>query len=532
MRAARIGALLTLSALAWLACTVRQGTLDPSFHPEGGSGGSGASAAHGGGGQGGGLAGGGQGGTPVHCGGGMPGGDTLWEKTFAPDGAQLATGVAVDAQDNVVAVGWFDAAFTLDGVTLQMSGGLNDSQALVAKWDSGGTLTWAKQSNAGNNGVHQATAVAIDVGNNILVAGDFSGVLAFGPSCQATATGAADAFVAKFAPNGNCLWLKGVPGQGVSLGGIAAIALDKKSADPQDLWVVGSWSGNVDLGTGSKINGGSAGNAFAVKLHGSDGSYLVHQVFGESNPIGPLDKAQFGRAAASDSNGNVFVGATNAGKIQVNGVEYDASGDPHVLLAGLKEDGSFIGNSWTYHVVSKAVVPVGGMATDSAGAVLLTGAYQGAGTGFIQGSFFPDAGGSDAAYIVKLASDASVEWAIGYGNGTSRQDGISIATDSSHNILTFGDFHGSITFDVGNSLINSNVGATALYVAKLSSAGCTRWSKAFGDDGANEAWSIATDSNGDAYIAGAYKGKIQFGVSQAPESTDNKSNFFLVKLSK
>jgi hypothetical protein len=534
MRAARLGALVALSALGWLTCTIRTGTLDPGFNPQGGHGGAGAG--QGGGGQGGTAGGGGQagtggglGGTGAQGGGGGQGGcgpsceGTVWEKTFADPGNQIATGLAFGSPGLVV-VGWYDQPFTFGATSLPLDGSL--SQAFVADLDADGNVSWVVRSDgAGVTGEHKATAVALDSVGNILVTGTFSGQISFGGSCTGymqTVAGAQDTFIVKLAPgDGSCVWQK-------SYNGVTPASSQQPRAIASDsannMWVVGGYQGQVHFDAPTETSTG-ADDMFVTSVT-FDGSTQLRAVYGSG-----VAKSQVARAVAVDSNGRAYVAAGNAGTITWNSTAYDAQGQNDIFISGYESDLTPLAGSWVKTMRNDAVLPaVGGMTVDSLNHVLLTGSYRGTNIGF-GADPLPDSGATDSAYLVRFDAGGAVQWQMGYGDSAGTQLGVDVAVDGSDDMLALGAFHGTIDF--GDGVVHTTLGTPAaaadIYVAKLEPSGSCMWSKDFGGHGANEPTSVVGDDQGNVYIAGGYRDDIQFGPNPAPTSASGL-DLFVVKL--
>ncbi|HBE35201.1 MAG TPA: hypothetical protein DD990_28875, partial [Cyanobacteria bacterium UBA11368] len=110
-------------------------------------------------------------------------------------------------------------------------------------------------------------------------------------------------------------------------------------------------------------------------------------------------------------------------------------------------------------------------------------------------------------FVAKRGSDGSVAWAKNLG-GSSFEVGSSIATDSSGNTYTIGRFSGTATF--GSTTLTSN-GSEDIFVAKLGSDGSVAWAKSFGGSGGDFGNSIATDSSGNLYTTGDFTDTATFG---------------------
>lgn len=106
-------------------------------------------------------------------------------------------GVAVDSEDNVIAVGV--AASPVNCGSAPTSGPTT-SGIFVAKFAKDGTHLWTRMFGNGN-----PLGVAVDSTDNIWVTGACSGSISFGGTALACAT-STDAFIAKFAPSSSHLF--------------------------------------------------------------------------------------------------------------------------------------------------------------------------------------------------------------------------------------------------------------------------------------------------------------------------------------
>jgi len=90
----------------------------------------------------------------------------------------------------------FDGTATFEGTNLTSAGGYD---LFVAKYDTNGTLAWAKQEGGASN--DYGDGIAVGGNGNIYVTGDFSGSATFG-GINLNATGWSDVFVAKYISGG------------------------------------------------------------------------------------------------------------------------------------------------------------------------------------------------------------------------------------------------------------------------------------------------------------------------------------------
>lgn len=119
-------------------------------------------------------------------------GGLVWTHQFASDEEERATAVAVDASDDSIIV----AGYTEDLIRETI---VTSTDAFVRKLSSDGNEVWTHQF--GSRSLNEATAVAVDASGNVLVTGHAQGT--FG---EYVPMGDRDAFVMKSDPNGSRLW--------------------------------------------------------------------------------------------------------------------------------------------------------------------------------------------------------------------------------------------------------------------------------------------------------------------------------------
>ena len=120
-------------------------------------------------------------------------GNMLWNRLVATNRADLATGVAVDASGNAFIVG-----LTHGDIAGVPNAGKGD--VFLAKIDATGNLLWTRQ--IGSPRLDSGIAVAVDEHGNAYIAGFTFGNLG-GPNA-----GDRDAYLARYDPSGNLLWIR------------------------------------------------------------------------------------------------------------------------------------------------------------------------------------------------------------------------------------------------------------------------------------------------------------------------------------
>ena len=143
------------------------------------------------------------------------------------------------------------------------------------------------------------------------------------------------------------------------------------------------------------------------------------------------------------------------------------------------------------------------IATDSSGNVYVIGQYSGSVT---IGSTTLTSAGSDDVFVAKYDTSGTVQWARSI-SGTGPDFGYGIATDSSGNVYVTGRYlGGTVTFAPGTTLTNNITGSSDVFVAKYDTSGTVQWARGFGGQSSDSGYGIATDSSGNVYVTGKFRG--------------------------
>ena len=172
-------------------------------------------------------------------------GNSAWAHRYGGSQVDTLGKVAFDASGNIAFVGNFLGSVDFGGGALT-SGNLGSG--MVAKLSPAGVHLWSKATGAGN-GTQYMNAVAFDADGNVLLAGAFSGSIAFGSQILSSA-GFGDSFVAKIDPQGTPIWSKRF-GDNLQQhsSGVAA-------APSGDIVVAGAAQGTTDFGSGPLASAG------------------------------------------------------------------------------------------------------------------------------------------------------------------------------------------------------------------------------------------------------------------------------------
>jgi hypothetical protein len=298
--------------------------------------------------------------------------------------------------------------------------------------------------------------VAADSNGHIYMAGVTGGGLD-GPSL-----GGADAFLARFAPDGSHVWTRqlGTPSKDV------AYTMDVAPDGGGDAYIAGSTNGS--------LNGPNAGGRdIFVSKYNAAGSLLWTAQDGTSRDERAVD-------CAVDNSGNVFVTGYTEGDLE--GVN---AGGEDMFLQKYAPNGSLL---WTVQTGTSGDDTAIGCAVDSSGNVLLTGRTQRALGG-------PSLGSVDA-FVLKYDTDGNEIWTTHVG-GSGQDWGYGIATDGSGNVYVGGGTTGNIA---------GSHGQDDAFLCKLSNAdGSLIWSRQLGTSSNDWGYDVAVDRDGNVFIGGGFR---------------------------
>ena len=262
-------------------------------------------------------------------------------------------------------------------------------------------------------------------------------------------------------------------------------------------------------------------DAFVAKLDPSGKLEWITQLGGSSQVVA--------KGIAVDVFGNSFVAGKFDQFLNYDNRTLNSRGGGDVFIIKLLPDG----------VVQWARNP-GGAGDDFANDIHIDHAYNLIITGsYSQTAYFDKVnlksqGGYDI-FIAKYTPEGNCLWAKSNG-GLYHDEGTAVATTRSGNIFATGKFSKIAKF--GNVTLTSSGNSTEIadfevYVAKYFANGTMEWVTQAGGEGYDEAFGIAVDSYGDAYITGSFTHKADFGKHELipTSSGDNiTSDIFISKI--
>ena len=348
-------------------------------------------------------------------------GNCLWAKSPGGISADGGDGITVDVNGFIYITGYFFSEAVFD--TIHISPHSTGFNMFLAKYDPLGNCLWVSQAVSGNN--IRGLAVTTDAERNSYVTGRFMDTTILG-STQLISYGGPDIFIAKYNPDGICLWAKHAGGNAISYEESGqAICHDAND----NIYITGIFWGTAKFDTVQLVSAGDW-DIFVAKYDSNGNLIWANRAGGSYHDMGT------GLSVDSSENCYVtgaFFGPTDFGTNHLTGFSgYDiflAKYDPNGNCLWAKQAG---GSGYDYGYA---------VSTDPSGNSYVTGNYQDTSTfctiQLIASSY-------QSPFIAKYDTYGKCKWVkqvIGGGIG------FGISVDANDNIYTSGEFGGTAMFD-------------------------------------------------------------------------------------
>jgi uncharacterized protein YegL len=396
-----------------------------------------------------------------------PSGKLEWITQLGSPYHVVSKGIAVDVFGNSFVAGKFDQFLNYDNRTLNSHGGRD---IFIVKLLPDGNVQWAK--NPGGTGDDFANDIHIDHSYNLIITGAFSRTAYF-DKLSVASQGGYDMFIAKYTPEGNCLWVKANGGLYHDEG--TAVATTSAGT----IYATGKFSkiakfGNVTLTSSGNSTEFADFEVYVAKYFANGTMEWVVQAGGEG-----YDEA-FG--IATDSFGDAYITGsfTHKANFGVHELTPASTGDnitSDIFISKILSNGKFY---WARSAGGNSNDAAYDIAVDVDGNPVITGAFTGSanfGETSLTGQGFLE------VFAAKYTTMGELVWAKRAG-GQYGDVGLSLALDSWGNSFITGNYTNGGEF--GGKITKSRAGMMDVFVW-----GAGGGNDALQEDVSNTLWTIA-----------------------------------------
>ncbi len=230
-----------------------------------------------------------------------------------------------------------------------------------------------------------------------------------------------------------------------------------------------------------------------------------------------------GTGITVDNNGDTYIAGLFVGTVTFGNTTLASQGIFDVFIAKLDSDGDWL---WAVSAGGTDYEWEWDIALDTNGNIYVIGYFKG--TAQFGNTTLTSQGDSDV-FVAKLNTDGDWLWAVSAG-GTNEDCAVRIAVDTVQNVYISGYFWGTATF--GYTTLISH-GYADVFAAKLNTDGDWLWAVSAGGTGQpegfnDEAYGVAVDALGNAYITGYFWRTATFGNTTLTSQGDG--DVFVAKI--
>ena len=337
-------------------------------------------------------------------------GNVQWTRLLGSTGTASAYSLSLNPGGGVVVAG------STTGAVMATSVSDGNTDSFVAKYDSGGNQTWAKQIQTLAD--NQAASVSVDSSGNVYIGGQVKGgVIGSGQ----TGNGGADAYIAKLDSKGNVIYEHQYGTSGADSAAATAVTSDG------------------GLVVASVINGHAIVSKYA------NGDATTTPVWQED--LGAL-QAGGSIGGMTVSNGQIYLtGTTSNANLTAGGaatVAHANSGGMDAFVFNITDFGASATPNAVTYVGTGAIDKGNAVTVGSDGTIYLVGTTGGTFAG--QTRNIPSV---DNMFVSALNADGTIRWTRQYGgaDGTSSGQGVAFDNQGSSVLDSLGLPRGQISFN-------------------------------------------------------------------------------------
>lgn len=423
-----------------------------------------------------------------------------WIKSFGDLSRDVGRGVATDDLGNVISAGYFSGQITIEQ---QLYEGRGRQDVYLSKYSSNGTLLWVKTAGGSSDDI--AVGVAVDAANNIYVTGIFDSTALF-DNILITSNGKKDAFIAKYNPDGDLLWVR--KAGGIDEDKAFAIAVD----DYGDVYFSGAFKSFAAFGNKVIVSKGND-DIFIAKFD-TDGNLIWINRAGGSQEDMAL-------GIATDSQKGCYITGSFMGRADFGSTElFTPSVSSEIFIAKIDSFGLW---EWAEQA--------GSLRGDQAFAIAVDKDRNSYITGFFTDeAFFNQISvkviGFNDVFIAKYNSKGLPIWVRTFGS-IALDIGTGIAVSDDGDLIVSGSFDSIAVFN--NQVFVGSGFEQDFFVSKWDIDGNFYWVNSGGGPNFQLSMGTALGNNKDIYVVGYYFARLEFEDTTLIQNQD--ADVFLIKYS-
>lgn len=252
-----------------------------------------------------------------------------WVKQAGGTGNDYGWGVATDANGYVYITGYISGTATFGPHTLISQG---STDLFLAKYDSNGTLQWAKRD--GGTGNEYAYDMATDGNGNMYIVGYFTGTATFGTT-NLTSAGNEDVFVVKYNSDGITQWAQRGGGTG------SDITYDIATDSNGNTYITGSFLNTATFSGGSSVTSFGNSDIFLAKYNSAGTLQWLRRTGGINY--------DYMLGIDTDTGGNSYITGYFYGHTTIGTTNFVSAGERNIFIAKYNSSGTF---QWAQHIIS------------------------------------------------------------------------------------------------------------------------------------------------------------------------------------
>ena len=370
-------------------------------------------------------------------------GTLVWVKSVCGPNSQHGWAITALSDNSVVITGLFDDSATFGQGEINETI-LTESGTFIAKYNSNGTLAWAKSA----EGAHVGFGITTLVDNSTVVTGYFNVSAIFGKGeineTIITSAGEEDIFIARYNPNGILVWAKRAGGSSYDVGYAITVFSDDSIVVTGDFWDLATF-GEGEIS--ETILTSSGEEDIFVARYNLDGTLVWAKRAGSTG--GP----DCGYAITTLSDNSMvaagrFYGSATFGQDEINETVLASAGGADIFIARYNPNGTLV---WAKSAGGQGGDGGYAITTLSDNSIVLTGSFSFAavfGQGELNETSLNSAGWDDV-FIARYHADGTLTWAKSSGGANMGESGSGVTALSDNSTVVTGSFRNSATFGQG-----------------------------------------------------------------------------------